>query len=84
MPVDTSTLVDILSPQLEETLIDERISHPERKIFLVIRTEYCLEKGQNPKDVETKLGTMFCMRVKYVPFLHRAFLWEYPTEKEAG
>ena len=55
MPVDTSTLVDILSPQLEETLIDERISHPERKIFLVIRTEYCLEKGQNPKDVETKL-----------------------------
>lgn len=83
-PVDVPTFVDIISSLAEEALIDERISHPERRAFVTIQTEYTLEKGVSIAEAERRLEKLFFMKVKYIPFFHRVFMWEYPKEKKAG
>lgn len=82
--VDVPTFIDIISSLAEEELIGERISHPNRRMFIVIRTEYTLERGTDIAEAEAKLEKMFFMKVKYIPFFHRVFMWEYPQEKKAG
>lgn len=83
-PVDVPTFVDIISSLAEEVLTDERISHPERRVFVIIQTEYTLEKGASIAEVERRLKKLFFMKVKYIPLFHRVLMWEYPKEKKAG
>jgi len=80
--VDVPTFVDIISSMAEEELIEARTLHPTRRTFVVIYTEYTLEKGANPREVELRLSNIFYMKVKYIPLFHRILMWEYPEEGE--